>query len=235
MDSTTFRWVLVVIAVLLGVAIYLYGQYQSRLRRRNAMESFTREEIDSAFIEDEQLRSELDSLSEVLLQPDDDAVDELQINVERDDPTTPFSLPDPELHVPRELRDRDDSEYISYLLRHEDFRLITGGEAGLAMHQAGLQPGDDGYLEYREDDALLFRIASLSPPGSLSEVEQLDFSTIGFNYFIDLEDCAEPRQAYEVMLRKIDELVRELNVKVYKSTHELLTISDVTAVRKSLS
>ena len=54
MDATTFRWVLVIIAVLLGVAIYFYGAHQSRLRKRSAIETFTREEIDSAFIEDEQ-------------------------------------------------------------------------------------------------------------------------------------------------------------------------------------
>ena len=37
------------------------------------------------------------------------------------------------------------------------------------------------------------------------------------------------------MLRKIDELVRMLNVKVYKPDQELLTISDVTSVREHFS
>ena len=37
------------------------------------------------------------------------------------------------------------------------------------------------------------------------------------------------------MLKKVDELVRMLNVKVYKPNQELLTISDVTSVRESLS
>ena len=37
------------------------------------------------------------------------------------------------------------------------------------------------------------------------------------------------------MLRKIDELVRVLNVKVYKPDQKLLTISDITAVRGQLA
>jgi hypothetical protein len=35
-------------------------------------------------------------------------------------------------------------------------------------------------------------------------------------------------------LKKIDELVRILNLKVYKADQELLTISDITETRKSL-
>jgi hypothetical protein len=37
------------------------------------------------------------------------------------------------------------------------------------------------------------------------------------------------------MLKKIDELVRMLNVKVYLPSQELLTISDVTSMREKLS
>ncbi len=237
MDTTAFRWVLVIIAVVLGVAIYLFGQHQSRLRKRSAMETVTREEIDSAFIEDEQLRTELDSLNQMLRddKDDDDRIGQMRITPEREEHSTPFSLPDPEIHVPRELRDREPAEYISYHLHHDDFRLITGGEASAAIADSGLGLDDDGYLEYREEERLYFRIASLSPPGRLHELDQLDFSTVGFNCFIDLGDCEDPRAAYEAMLKKIDELVRVLNLKVYKPTQELLTISDVTEVREKLS
>ena len=96
MDAATFRWVLIVIAVLLGVAIYFYGQHQSRLRKRDAIETFTREEIDSAFIEDEQLRDELDSLNQILQEDDaDEVLDRIQINPSRESQSTPFALPDP--------------------------------------------------------------------------------------------------------------------------------------------
>jgi FtsZ-interacting cell division protein ZipA len=236
MDASTFRWVLIVIAMLLAVGIYFYGQHQSRLRKRSAIETFTREEIDSAFIEDEQLRFELKNLNQILKENEaEDNLDEIQINPARDRQETPFALPDPEIFVSPELLDKDEEQLISYHLRHGDFRLITGEEAEAAVKQTGLVLDDDGLLEFREEGEVMLRIASLSEPGHFMEIEQLDFSTLGLNCFIDLDVCDTPRLAYESMLKKVDELVRMLNVKVYKPNQELLTISDVSAVRDKLA
>lgn len=237
MDTTTFRWVLVIIAVIVALAVYLYGQHQSRLRKRNAIENFTREEVDEAFIEDEQLRFELNNLNQVL-QENEAGVDideEIQINPAEDMQKTPYALPDPEVFLPTLLANKDADRLISYHLRHGDFRLITGEEASSAIEQAGLQLDNDAWLEYREEGEIAFQVASLSPPGDFSEVDQLEFTTLGLNCFIDLDVCPNPRLAYEAMLKKIDELVRLLNVKVYKPDQELLTISDVTSIREQLA
>ena len=236
MDSTTFRWVLVIIAVIVALAIYLYGQHQSRLRKRSAIETFTREEVDEAFIEDEQLRFELNSLNQIL--QDNEAgenLDEIQINPAEESQQTPFALPDPDLFVPARLADKQDDRLISYHLRHGDFRLITGEEASSAAEHADLELNDDAWLEYREEGEVAFQVASLSQPGDFAAINKLDFTTLGLNCFIDLDDCQNPRLAYEAMLKKIDELVRLLNVKVYKPDQELLTFSDVTAIREQLS
>ncbi|MFZ9039181.1 MAG: cell division protein ZipA C-terminal FtsZ-binding domain-containing protein [Gammaproteobacteria bacterium] len=236
MDATTFRLVLVVIAVIVALAIYLYGQHQSRLRKRSAIETFTREEVDSAFIEDEQLRFELNNLNRVLQDNEDEEIlDQIHINPAEESPQKPQSLPDPEIFLPTLLRDKEADRVVSYHLRHDDFRLITGEEASSAVEHAGLELDDDSYLEYREEGELAFRIASLSAPGDFAEIVQLDFITLGFNCFIDLDDCGNPGLAYETMLKKIDELVRMLNVKVYLPSQELLTISDVTSMREKLS
>jgi hypothetical protein len=235
MDAATFRWVLVGIAVLLALAFYLYGQHQARLRRRSAIDTFTREEIDSAFVEDEQLRSELDNLNQVLHDDEsEENLDDIQINAKLEVQATPFVLPDPEIHVHHEIESCDGARLINYQLRHEDFRLITGEEAEAARRQVGLELDAQGLLEYREADVLAFRVASLSAPGDFADIGTLTFSTLGFDCFIDLDNCENPRAAYEALLKKIDELVRILNVKVYKSSHELLTISDVTSARKKL-
>jgi hypothetical protein len=234
-DAATFRWVLVVIAVLLALAFYFYGKYQARLRRRSAIDTFTREEIDSAFVEDEQLRTELRNLNQILSDNElEEHLDDIQINPALDVQTTQFTLPDPDIHVHREISSCDAERLINYQLRHEDYRLITGEEAEAARRQAGLELDSQGLLEYREADVLAFRIASLSAPGDFADIGRLEFSTFGFNCFINLDDCENPRGAYEALLKKIDELVRILNVKVYKSGQELLTISDVTSARKKL-
>lgn len=237
MDATTFRWVLVIIAVVVALGIYLYGQHQARLRKRSAIETFTREEVDSAFVEDEQLRFELNNLNRILQDNEagEDLDEDIQINPGEDAPTTPYVLPDPEIFVPSLLANRDQDRLISYHLRHGDARLITGEEASAAVENAGLELNPDNWLEYREEGEIAFQVASLSAPGDFSGIERLDFTTLGFNCFVDLDLCQNPRLAYEAMLKKIDELVRELNVKVYKPDQELLTISDVTAVRQQLS
>ena len=108
------------------------------------------------------------------------------------------------------------------------------------MQQTGLELNAQGLLEYREkietDEAgeVAFRIASLTAPGDFLRIEDLDFRTLGLNCFIDLDECENPQRAYEALLKKIDELVRILNLKVFKPSQELLTISDVTETRKSL-
>jgi FtsZ-interacting cell division protein ZipA len=257
MDAGTFRWVLIAIAGVLALAIYLFGQHQARLRKRNAIETFTREEIDSAFIEDEQLRFEMNNLStiledneveanlgEVQIDPilgaqepqlEEDIQSEIQINPAMEVEKRPSALPDPEIFVPPELADKNEDRLISYHLRHSDFRLIIGEEVESAAQHLGLELSDKGLLEYYEEGELAFQIASLSAPGNFFEIEELNFATLGFNCFIDLDSCTNPRLAYESILKKIDELVRILDVKVYKSSNELLTISDVTDIREKLA
>ena len=311
MDASTFRWVLIGIAAVLALAIYLFGLQQARLRKRDAIETFTREEIDSALVEDELLRVELSNLSTIyedddveeglgeiqirpsmdeqetvstlvdpenfepsevvdneveesldeiqktsaieeqetvstLVDPEnfepsevvdnevDESLDEIQKDSVIEEQETPSALSGPEIFVPPELADKDEDRYISYHLRHSDFRLIVGEEAESAVQHAGLELNVEGLIEYYQDEELVFQIASLSVPGNFFGIEDLNFVTLGFNCFIDLDSCANPRLAYESMLKKIDELVRVLDARVYKPNDELLTISDVSEIREKL-
>ncbi|MGD2173425.1 MAG: cell division protein ZipA C-terminal FtsZ-binding domain-containing protein [Gammaproteobacteria bacterium] len=233
MDAATFRWVLIVIAVIVVLAVYFFGQHQARLRKRSAMENFTRDEVDSTFIEDEELHLEIDNLNRILRDNEAEAeVGEISINPAADSVRDPSELPHPEIFVPAILAGRDEAKLVSYHLRHGDYRLITGEETSAAAEHAGLQLNGAGYLEYRDNGEVAFRVASLSAPGTFNSLDQLDFTTLGLNCYVDLDACRDPGLAYEAMLKKIDELVRMLNVKVYKPDQELLTISDVTAVRE---
>jgi len=90
-------------------------------------------------------------------------------------------------------------------------------------------------MRFRREDGLGFSVGSLSAPGHFGEVDQLEFTTLGLNCFFDLGDSADAFGNYELMLKKIDELVRIMNVKVYQPDQRLLTISDVTHIRRRLS
>jgi len=130
MDAAEFRWVLVAIAVVLALAIYLFGQHQARLRKRSAIETFTREEVDSAFVEDEELRFEMNNLNNILEDKEvEEIFDKIQINPGVEVEKTPVALPEPEIYVSTELADKDEERLITHYLRHIDFRLITGEEA----------------------------------------------------------------------------------------------------------
>ena len=232
MDASGLRWVLAIIGIVLLVGIYLFGLHQSRLRKRAAVETFTREEIDSAFIEDEQLREELENLNQIMNQGElNEDFDKITINPAIED-MPPVKLPMPDIFVADVLAEIDEKNLISYWLKHADNRLITGEEIENAIMHAELRLSVDGYLEYGKPGEPYFNISSLSSPGHFSDIDQLEFTSLGFNCFIDMKSNHDAEISYELMLKKIDELVRLLNVKVYQTSHELLTISDITQVRK---
>ncbi len=234
MDATALRWALAIIGVVLLVGIYLYGVQQSRLRKRAARDTFAREEIDSAFIEDEQLRQELDNLGSII-SDDASAAEHESIRIH---PALEANL-EPEaqvvdLFVADAITEIEADSMISHLLMHTDQRLITGEELSSACRHAGLVINPEGLLEYDEEE-LCIRFSSLSEPGHFSDSELPEFTTLGLNCFFDIEICNDPYKNYEIMLKKVDELVRLLNIKVYRSNQQLLTISDVTEIRNKLS
>ena len=236
MDTSLFRWVLAVIAVLSVAGIYLYGQQQTRLRRHQEMVSDAREEVNATFIEDELIRDELESLTQIMRDDDIDqelaAVQMTPVGESRVEPATPHQT---KLFLPDDLKIKSEHELISCHLCHGDLRWITGEEVLTAMDHVGLTLAQSGYLSYRTDGELMFQVASLSEPGYFTQVNQLEFATAGLNCFVDVELVGNPRRAYEMMLKKVDELVRVLNVKVYKPDRELLTVADVTATRDRLN
>ena len=236
MDASALRWTLAIIGIVLLVGIYLHGLHQNRLRKRTAMETFTREEVDSAFIEDEELRTELDNLNQIIAESDEqESFDKIKINPAIEADLTPFKQPPPEWFVADIVSALDEDQMVNYLIYHDDFQLMTGEEVESAMRLAGLVINDDGYMECRHEDELRFTIASLSAPGHFTDFASPEYTTCGFNCFIDLQTNVDSSIAYEIMLKKIDELVRLLNVKVYQPNHDLLTISDVTRIRSKLS
>ncbi|MDH5353172.1 MAG: cell division protein ZipA C-terminal FtsZ-binding domain-containing protein [Gammaproteobacteria bacterium] len=236
MDASALRWTLAIIGIVLLVGIYLYGLQQNRLRKRAARETFAREEVDSAFIEDEQLRKELHNLGRII---NDDAANadlgRININPALEADISPVITEKVALYIPDLVASIDKERLISHLLMHSDHRLMTGEEINSALGYTGFDINAEGIMQYRHDDELVFWVASLSQPGHFSDLEELEFTTLGLNCFFDRGDCPDAFKNYELMLKKIDELVRLLNVKVYQSNQQLLTISDVTDIRQNLS
>jgi FtsZ-interacting cell division protein ZipA len=235
MDASALRWTLAIIGIVLLVGIYVHGLHQNRLRKRIAMETLTREEVDSTFIEDEELRTELDHLSQIMTETDErESYNDIRINPAIEADLTQFKSPPPKWFVANILFSMAPDQLVNNLLYHTDYHLMTSEAVESVLRLSGLEVNKAGYMEYRHENELSFTMTNLSAPGHFIDIGNPEFSTQGFNCFIDLQTNSNPAESYEIMLKKIDELVRLLNVKVYQPNHYLLTISDVTRIRSKL-
>ncbi len=238
MDASALRWTLAIIGIVLLIGIYLYGLQQNRVRNRAARDTFSREEIDTAFNEDQQLRDELKNIGDVINTDNDNInLGEIKMNPALEDDLTPVviqSKPVP-IFIADVVAGINADQLISHFLMLSDHRLLTGEEVQSALTYTGIEMNAAGLLEFRESDKHCFSIANLSSPGHFSDLASAEFTSLGLNCYINLEIEDAGLKNYEIMLRKIDELVRLLNFKVYLSNQRLLTISDVTEIRERLS
>ena len=235
MDASALRWVLAIIGIVLLVGIYLYGLQQNRMRKRAARETFTRDEIDTAFIEDSQLKVELDNLGDIISADSEQVnLSDIRINPALEDDIGPVKKQTAEVFIAKVVSEIEPSKLVSHLLMRADYRLLTGEEVQSALSYAGLELAPNGMLEFYEGEQLCFSMANLSEPGHFSGIESPEFTTLGLNCFINLDSNDNAFKNYEKMLKKIDELVRLLNFKVYQSNRQLLTISEVSDIRKKI-
>jgi len=235
MDASALRWTLAIIGIVLLVGIYLHGLYQNRQRKRIAMETLTNDAADSAYIEDVELRAELDNLSQIMSQSDEHySFDDININPAIEAGFNPVKPSSPEWFVADIISSLALDQMVGYLLYHADYQFLTNEKVENAMRLVGLVPNMDGYMEYHHEYELIFTVVSLSAPGHFFDIDEPEFFTQGLHCFIDLQTNCNPPAAYEIMLKKIDELVHLLDIKVYQSNHDLLTISEVTRVRSKL-
>ncbi len=180
MDASALRWTLAIIGIVLLVGIYLYGLQQNRLRKRTARDTFTREEIDSAFIEDQQLRDELNNIGEII-STDNEKINlgEIKINPAMEADLSPVKTEIAPLFIAEAITEIDPDMLISHFLMRLDSRLLTGDEIHSVLSYTGIEMNAVGLLEYHESGRHCFTIASLSDPGHFSDLGSPEFTTLG--------------------------------------------------------
>lgn len=245
MDATALRWILAIIGVIFIAGIYIYTQYQNKLRRRSAIRTFTREELDVDFIEDDLLREELSHINTMLDEGlNREELNEIKINPGLDDssenpPTqecvedveSSIFLPPPAYEVPEEF-------LVAYVLKPVADCLLSGSDLLSAFETAEFigssKNKDKGFFYFDEDKDIHLTLANMSSSGSFQSIEQDSFKAYGVLCFFDMRESQNPRLGYELMLKKIDQLVRLLNLKVYDQNLQLLTLQHVTDIRNRL-
>ena len=241
MDATSLRWVLGIIGVLFIAGIYLFSVYQSKLRRQASVETFTREEMESGFIEDEALRQELSNINSMLdEQVNDSEIQDIKINpgLEVESKAEYSSTKKNELleiELPRMVCELLPDYRIAHVLKPLDDRLLTAQELRNALTHAGFVLNADNRYILEENPDAQFQILNLTAAGSFQDIDKEQFTTRGLVCCINLSECTAPLSCYEILLKKIDELVRILDLKVYNHELDLLTLQHVTEVRNRLS
>jgi len=241
MDATALRWVMGIIGVVCLLGIYLYSLYQNKLRRQAAVKTFTHEDMESGFIEDEALRQELSSINAML----DDEVDvshisdikinsEINTNEAQDEQAQEEADLEVEWVLPREVCELLPDYRVVHVLKSSDNRLLTAEEITHAMAHTGFVLNEQ--FRYLPEDypQAQFQLLNLTASGSFQALDQPSDNAQGIVCCINLKECNLPAECYELMLKKIDELVRILDLKVYSHEQELLTLQHVTDVRKKL-
>ncbi len=244
MDATALRWVLAIIGIVVLVGVYFFTLYQQKLRRRAAIKTLTQDELESGVIEDTTLRRELSSIRTMLK---DEIVEQdlqqIKINPSLDTDNESSYRPEPvkkakenpvDLKFPETLNAIEAEHLVLLVLKHPDDSVITGSELVNAFKHVGLEINEQGHGEIDQNPMAQFRFINMTLEGSFKNIADPQFYTYGIACFYDVTQVDLALTCYELMLQKIDELVRVLELKVYNHDLELLTLEAVKATRDSL-
>ncbi len=233
MDAASLRWVLAIIGVIVIVGVYLFSLHQNRLRRRAAIKTYTQEELESSVIEDETLRAELSSINTMLGEGlKDKDLHDIKINPALDNWTKKPNKKKKNNHLPDKVYELTPEHRVVHVLKFEDDRLMTGAELKSSFSHVGLEWNDPGFFTLA---GYQFQLLNMSRKGLFDEIDDPQFHTCGIVCFCNKSSCGEVGKCYEMMLKKIDELVRILNLKVYNEEFHLLTLHHVTKIRDRLA
>lgn len=225
MDSEQLRWTLLLIGTVLIVAVYIFGRHQSKLRNRAAIKTYTQEELEDPYIDDDTLRRELEHIDDVISDDEQSAYEEININ------------PGIEAEYTNDIEEQSfikqncetEKHLVSYLLKKTDgVQLLKSSVHTVLIDNGFMTKNNSNYL-YFDSKQELFSVAlkpSIKSPNT-------HLSTICFIMDRIIHN-KNANKSYEIMLRVIDKLTRELGVKVYNQNQSLLSIEDITLIRKKL-
>lgn len=248
MDATTLRWILAIIGVVVIGGLYGYSLWQDRRRRHAAIRNLTREELEAGFIEDDALREELAALG-TTVEEKGGAVDvcDIRIHPGQEPEATVEDIPASSAIETAGSGEADDDSSaqasdsligehcVAHILKQREDRPLSGDAILLACERCGLSLDEDRFFAPADSGRTPpYRCANLSQSGSFASIHEAAFKTQGLLCWFDPQQQPDPLRSYEQMLKGIDELVRELDLKVYNQDLELLTLQHVTGIRHRL-
>ncbi len=225
MDPEQLRWTLLIIGTVLIGAVYMFGRHQSKLRNRAAIKTYTQEELEDPYIDDDTLRRELENLDDVLMDDNQSVFQEININpgIEAE-----YTTNIEEQIFIKENCDAN-NHLVSYLLKKPDSSHLAKSDVHNTLMESGFMSNADGTYFFFDSQQELFSVALRATVNNKST----HISAICFimDRVIHRKNANE---SYETMLKIIDKLTAQLQVKVYNQNQSLLSIDDVTLIRQKL-
>lgn len=225
MDPEQLRWTLLIIGTVLIAAVYIFGRHQSKLRNRAAIKTYTQEELEDPYIDDDTLRRELENLDDVLLDDQKNIFQEININ--------PGIEAEYTANIEEQIFIEDNCDtahhLVSYLLKKPDNSQLNKKDVHTILMKNGFMTNKEATYLFFDSHQELFSVILRTS----TQYKKTDISSMCF-IMDKVIHSKNANTSYETMLKIIDKLTSQLQVKVYNQNQSLLSIDDVTLIRKQL-
>ncbi len=229
METSTLRWIIIVIGALVLGSIFLFGNPQKkrkpRASRRQEIRKAQRQEptLDSPYTAGE---GEFDAGSERFAET---GQGELDIGgVQPDLSAEPAAPRKPAAPPPEKI--------VSLFLVARDNHIINGAELLQAAINTGMEFGEMNIFHRIEEgaDKSVFSLANAAKPGNFSRDEWNTFETSGVVLFMTLPGPAYSLDAWDSMLATARRISEILNAELTDEEHKPFTRQKEARIREDL-
>ena len=118
-------------------------------------------------------------------------------------------------------------------------RPFTGVSLRAALKRAGLEPGEMAIYHYHADATpngeILFSVANMVAPGTLSEEDLADLMTPGITLFFQVHACEQPHKGFEALLETSHVLARDLGGSILDAQQSTATNQTLAHMREEMN
>lgn len=235
-----FRWILLILGLLLVAAVYGLTRWQERRRgggRRRGRETFKDDvDIDSALHELDSVVAERDPLAAPAEREPMVADDDWEIRPIEREPVEPEPLHAEEDEEPVPMT--GETKVIVLNVAATDGRQFSGEQLVDALHAVSMRLGEhDIYhrlLDTRSGPVSLFSAANILKPGTLRPEELDEIRSPGVAMFLQLPGPYDGLAAFEQMLEAARRIGETLDVKLLDARRCTLSNQAIEAIREEL-
>jgi len=236
MDTPTFRWILIIVGILIIAGIFLFGNPDRKRKPRASRKRAHAQRVRREPALDKEQR-EPDEPSD----GDDDRQAQLAIGLPGDDDAASAT------HGEKRIEPRLDSKpkgppppmpdkIITLSLQARDNHKITGIELLDASLKSGLVFGEHDIFHriHEEDVEPIFSMANLTKPGSFDKNAWNTMETRGVTMFMTLPGPRNALDAWDAMLATSRRLAELLHADLLDDKHEVFTRQRSLQIKEEL-